>query len=167
MKKTAVLTFTLIMVMFAKGQNFPDNLYLHLYNYQVIKGELKPGLDLNNLSKSFNIEELVDNINTEVFSIFKFYHLEYEDPIISFLIIEKDKVEIYDILSFDVLIEKILDISNIDERSKTLCVKEILKILRVYFEVSDIKRLVIKKEFGKYHYFIPITNLKNKEGIIQ
>lgn len=144
----------------AKLEGFPKTA-------KIIKGELNPGLDLSDLGKSFNIEELVDSVNTEIFSIFKFHHLEHQDPKVSFLIIEKDNVEIYDILSFDVLIEKILDVSSLDERSKTLCVKEILKIVRAYFEVVDMGRLVIKKDFGKYHYFIPIKNLKNNEGVIQ
>lgn len=167
MKKIVVLIFPVFMVLFAKGQVFTDSLYLHLYNYQVIKGELKAGLDLSELSNSFNIEELVDSINTETFSIFKFYHLEYEESLTSFIIIEKDNIEIYDILSFDVLIEKILDCSSFSEKSKALCIKEVLKILRDYYEVVDMERLVIQKDFGKYHYFIPIMNMKNKEGIIK
>jgi hypothetical protein len=166
MKKIGVLLFTLVIVNLAKGNEFPDSLYLHLYNYQVIKGELEGGLDLSNLRKSFNIEVLVDNTNTKTFSIFKFYHLKYEDPITSFLVIEKDKTEIYDILSFDILIEKIFDVSSIDEKSKSLWTKEIFRILRNFFEIYDMERLVIKKDFGKYHYFIPLTNLKNKQGII-
>jgi len=167
MKKIVALIFMFFMVLFAKGQVITDSLYLHLYNYQVIKGELKTGLDLNELSNSFNIEELVDSINTETFRIFKFYHLEYEDPLTSFLIIEKDNIEIYDILSFDVLIEKILDVSSFSEKSKALCIKEVLKLRRDYYEVVDMERLVIQKNFGKYHYFIPIMNMKNKEGIIK
>ncbi|MFW5979046.1 MAG: hypothetical protein ACOCQ8_02945, partial [Bacteroidia bacterium] len=85
----------------------------------------------------------------------------------SFLIIEKDNIEIYDILSFDVLIEKILDVSSFSEKSKALCIKEVLKLRRDYYEVVDMERLVIQKNFGKYHYFIAIMNMKNKEGIIK
>lgn len=155
------------MGLLAKGQEITDSLYLHLYNYQVIKGELKSGLDLSKLSNSFNIEKLVDSINTETISIFKFYHLEYEEPLTSFLIIEKDNIEVYDILSFDVLIEKILDSSSLSEKSKVLCIKEVLKILRDYYEVVNMERLVIQIDFGNYHYYIPIMNMKNKEGIIK
>ncbi len=155
------------MVLFTKGQVITDSLYLHLYNYQVIKGELKSDLDSNELSNFFNIEELVDSINTETFCIFKFYHLEYEDPLTSFLIIEKDNIGIYDILSYDVLIEKILDVSYFSERSKALCIKEVLKTLREYYEVVDMERLVTRKVYGKYHYFIPVMNIKNKNGIIK
>lgn len=161
MKKIVALLFMLFIVLFAKGQVITDSLYLHLYNYQVIKGELKPGLDLNELGNSFNIENLIDGINTETFSIFKFYHLEYEEPLTSFLIIEKDNIEIFDIQSFDVLIEKILEVSSINDKSKALCIKEILKMLRKYYEVVDMERLVIQKNFGKYHYFIPVMNIKN------
>ncbi len=167
MKKIVILIFMFFIGTYSNGQIITDSLYFHLYNYQVIKGELKTGLDFNKLGNSFNIEKLVDGINTETFSIFKFYHLEYEEPLTSFLIIEKDNVEIYDILSFNVLIEKLLDSSSLCEKSKALCIKEILKILRNYYEIVNMERLVIQKDFGKYHYFIPIINIKNKEGIIK
>ena len=154
------------MVLLAKGQDFPDSLYLHLYNYEVIKGELKAGLDESDLSTSFYIEELIDSSNTEAFGVFKFYHLKYEEPLTSFLIIERDNIEIYDLLSFDTLIEKILD-ASIDEKLKGIWIKEVLRMLRSYYEVVDMEKLVVQKDFGKYHYFIPLSNLKNKEGIIR
>lgn len=37
-------------------------------------------------------------------------------------------------------------------------------MLRGFYEVTDMKRLVVQMDFGKYHYFIPI---KNKEGVIR
>lgn len=149
------------------SQEYNDSLYLHLYNYQVIKGELEEGLDLNELNSRFNIEELVNNTNTEQFSVFKFYHLEYEEPLTSFLILEKDNVEIYDILSFDVLIEKILDSPIRSVEIKKIWIKEVLKLLRSYYEVVDMERIVVEKSYGNYHYYIPVINLKNKVGVIK
>lgn len=166
MKKSIILMTISFMVLLVKGQDFPDSLYLHLYNYEVIKGELNVGLDESSLSTRFNIEELIEGSNTESFSVFKFYHLEYEEPLTSFLIIGKDNIEIYDLLSFDALIEKILD-ASIDEKLKGIWIKEVLRMLRSYYEVVDMEKLVVQKDFGKYHYFIPLTNLKNKEGIIK
>jgi hypothetical protein len=167
MKKIIIVVFVLFVAVLAKGQVFTDSLYFHLYNYQIITGELKTNLNLDELEREFNIESLVDSTNTETFSIFKFYHLKYEDPLTSFLIIEKDNIEIFDILSFDILIEKILDVTTIKERTKTLWIKEVLKILRFYYEDSDMERLVMRKDYGKYHYFISLKNLKNKDGIIK
>ncbi len=166
MKRIVVLIFISFVGLVVKGQGFSDSLYLHLYNYQVIKGELEANLELDKLSASFNIEPLIDSTNVETLSIFKFYHLEYEEPVISFLIVEKDNIEIYDLLSFDALIEKILD-ASIDERLKGIWIKEVLRMLRSYYEIVDMEKLVVQKDFGKYHYFIPLTNLKNKEGIIK
>lgn len=164
-----VVFFAVILFYSNRGfaQECNDSLYLHLYNYQVIKGELEEGLDLNKLSKRFNIEELVDSTNTEQFSIFKFYHLEYEEPLTSFLIFEKDNVEIYDMLSFDVLIEKVLDSPVCNEELKKTWIKEVLKELRSYYEVVDMERIVVEKNYGNYHYFIPVVNLKNKLGVIK
>jgi hypothetical protein len=167
MKRIIMLLFGLFIALFVKGQENTDSLYLHLYNYHVIKGELKTGMDLNKLPKSFNIVELIDSVNTDAFRIFKFYHLEYEDALTSFLIIEKGNVEIYDILSFDILIERILGVSELSEELKTACIKEILKQLREYNEIADMDKLVIQKDFGRYHYFIPLVNLKSKEGVIK
>lgn len=166
MKRIIVLISISFIVLLAKGQGFSDSLYLHLYNYQIIKGELEANLKLDKLSARFNIEPLIDSANTETLSIFKFYHLEHEEPLTSFLIVEKDNIEIYDLLSFDALIEKILD-TSINEKIKGIWIKEVLRMLRSYYEVVDMERLVVQKDFGKYHYFIPLANLKNKEGIIK
>ncbi|ASB48643.1 hypothetical protein [Alkalitalea saponilacus] len=166
MKKIITLISISFVILFAKGQAFSDSLYFHLYNYQIIKGELKADLELDKLCTRFNIEELIDSTNVETFSLYKFYHLEYEDPLTSFLIIKPNKIEIYDLLSFDALIETILD-TSIDEKVKALWIKEVLRMLRGFYEVVDMERLVIQKDFGKYQYFIPLSNLKNKEGIIR
>jgi|GEM_PF-3547626 len=164
-----IVFFFVILLFSNRGftQECNDSLYLHLYNYQIIRGELEEGLDLNELSNSFNVEDLVENTNTEQFSIFKFYNLVHEESSISFLIIEKNNVEIYDILSFCILIEKILDSPSCGEELKKIWIKEVLKLRRSYYELVDIERLVVEKNYGKYLYLIPVVNLKNKEGIIK
>ena len=167
MKKIVSLLVGIFLISYTNGQVFPDSLYLHLYNFKVITGELPADSQLDEIKSAFNIEPLVDSVNTESFGIFIFYHLVYEDALTSFLIIEKNNVEIYDILSFDVLIEKILDSSSIDEKSKALCIKEILRTLQSYYEVVNMERLVIQQDIGNYHYLMPIMNCKNHEGIIK
>ena len=167
MKKITLLLVGFFWISFTSGQVFPDSLYLHLYNFKVITGELPADSQSNEIKNIFSIDNLADSVNTESFGIFKFYHLVYEDALTSFLIIEKNNVEIYDILSFDVLIEKILDSSSLDEKSKVLCIKEILRTLQSYYGVVNMERLVIQQDIGNYHYLMPIMNCKNQEGIIK
>ena len=166
MKKITLLLVGFFLISFTSGQVFPDSLYLHLYNFKVITGELPTDSQSNEIKNIFSIDNLVDSVNTESFGIFKFYHLAYEDAIASFFIIENSNVEIYDILSFDVLIEKILDIPSFSEKSKNLCIKEILKELQSYYEIVDF-RIVLQQDFGTYHYILPAMNIKNQEGIIK
>jgi hypothetical protein len=147
------------------GQAFNDSLYLHLYNYQVINGELKDTeLRGRNLKDCFYIKDLVDSTNFDLFKIYKFHNLEQQEALTSFLVVENEIIEIYDILSFDALIERILD-SPICEKRKTIWVKEIIKKVRIFYEDFDMERLVIKKDYGRYHYFIPLLNFKNSKGI--
>ncbi len=167
MKGLILFIFISFLAPIATGQEFQDSLYFHLYNYQVLTGELELGLNLDELDHSFNIENLIDSSNTETFSIYKFYNLKYEESLMSFLIVEEENVEIYDILSFDVLIERILDLNICNEEKKILWVKEVLKILRNYYEDANMENLVVEKVYGKYHYFIPLKNLKSKEGIVK
>lgn len=167
MKNIITLITFFLAVNFAKGQIFTDSLFLHLYNYEVIKGELKEGLNLSELEQIFNIEELVDSVNNESFKIYKFYHLEYEEALTSYLVMDKNNIEIYDILSFDVLIERLLGVNELCEKSKAACIKEVLNALRSYYEVVDMEKLVIQKDYGKYHYYLPLVNFKNKEGVIK
>lgn len=166
MNKVFILITLFLNNSFVKGQVFPDSLYLHLYNYQIIKGELKSDLNLEKLSAIFNVEELIDNTNTKDFSIYKFYHLEYEEPLTSFIIIEQSSIEIYDLLSYSTLIEKVLD-ASINDKLKGIWIKEILRNLRSFYEVVDMTKLIMQKDYGKYHYYIPISNIKNNEGIIK
>jgi hypothetical protein len=163
MKKIMPLIIISFLFLNVKGQEFNDSLYFHLYNYQIISGELKSKIDRQSLNKSFNIEELVDKTNTGCFKIYKFYNLIYEESSISFLIIQNEKVEIYNILSYSALIERILDESTCNENTKVLLIKEVLKILRHYYEDADMGSLVMRKDYGKYLYFIPLKKLKNKE----
>lgn len=151
------------------AQTFDDSLYIHLYNFQVIKGEVKDTeLKGKSIKAFFRIENLIDidTANSELFRIYKFHNLEHEEALTSFLVVEKDVTEIYDIQSFDALVERILD-ANVCEKIKTKWVKEILKMQRIYYEDFDMGRLVIQKDYGSYHYFIPISNIKKKEGILK
>ncbi len=128
-------------------------------NYEIIKGEFYENSNCNDSKNNFYISDLVAGINSKAFSVYKFYHLKYQTPMISFLIIDNENVEIFDLLSFDVLIEKILN-SNIRENDKGVIIKEVLKFLRLYYEECNMKMLVFEQDFGKYHYFIPLMNLK-------
>ena len=81
---------------------------------------------------------------------------------------KKNSFEIYDILSFSVLIEKILDTSDLIEKSKTLLIKKVLKLLfNSYREDRDLEKFILRKDFGKYHYLIPLMNIKNSDGEIK
>lgn len=163
-----IIVCFIILTKMSFTQEFSDSLYLHLYNFQVIKGELQSGdVDMKDLSKSFYIQELIEGANSETFSIYKFYNLKYEEALISFLIIEKQKIEIYDILSFSAFIERVLDESPCNEKTKILWIKEVLKIRRDYYDEADMGYLEMQKDYGKYHYIIPLRNLKNEKGIIE
>lgn len=161
MKKTLLLIIISFLFSKVNGQVFNDSLYYHLYNYQKITGDLKLKLNKNSLNKSFHIVDLVVGTNTGCFKIYRFYNLIYEDPSVCFLIIENEKVEIYNILSYNALIDRILDETNNNERTKILWTKEVLKRLRDYYEDADMGSLVLKKDYGKYIYYFPLKDLKN------
>lgn len=146
------------------SQNFNDSLYLHLYNFHIIKGELKKeDISFNDLSKSFNIQELVAGTNTCSFKIYKFYNLKYEEVNTSILVIDDKNYEIYDILSFSYLINKILDV-DFDCAKKKFWIKEILKLLDEYKSI-DLGSAVFEKEIKGFKYYIPLKNLKNETEI--
>ena len=83
----------------------------------------------------------------------------------SIFIVEKDNIEVYDRLSFYLLIDKILDLKNVNERSKAVWIKGILNILYLYN--GDIGKLGLKYSYGYYNYFIQGLNIKNAGGILK
>lgn len=165
MKKFVLLIFITLIPLLSKSQVFPDSLYLHLYNFMIIKGELEANRDVSKLNELFCIKELVINTNTEAFSIYMFKHQVYEDALPSIFIVEKDNIEVYDRLSFYLLIDKILDLKNVNERSKAVWIKGILNILYLYN--GDIGKLGLKYSYGYYNYFIQGLNIKNAGGILK
>ena len=143
-------------------QTFNDSLYQHLFNFHSIKGELTKsdicsiGLGLE---KIFHILELVPNTNTSQFKIYTFENLKTETGHKDFLVINNDNYELYDVLSFSMLINKILDM-NVDFTVKTLWIREILKILDLYKSVN-LENAVVEKRVKNYVYFFPLSKYRN------
>ncbi|MDR2841153.1 MAG: hypothetical protein LBV75_07870 [Paludibacter sp.] len=168
MKKIFLFSFVFSFAFSIKAQEFKDSLYIHLYDFQIITGELNPNdLDLNDLSRYYYIGELVESANTKAFGIYVFYNLKFSHSVSSFLIIEDENYEIYDIFSSDDLIEKILDLKCCDETTKKDWIKAILNNLRSFNEKFELGELTLRKKYGKYHYIFALKNLKNDKGIIE
>jgi hypothetical protein len=161
---TILLAFTYNGLLMA--QEFKDSLYLHLYNYQLISGEIKINdIDVKDLKSSFYVKELAENENIDSFKIYKFYNLRYTESLTDFLVIEGENIEIYNLFSYRSLIEKILDL-NICDKKKLVWVKEMLKIYDDFNNI-DIGNNIMRKQYGKYKYFIPLNNMKNESSFIK
>jgi hypothetical protein len=165
MKKLILVIAIILLPVLSKSQVFPDSLYLHLYNFLILKGELDANRDISKLKELFFIKELVNYSNIENFKIYTFNQQAYEDGLPSIFTLEKDTFEIYDRLSFYILIEKILDLKNVNEQSKNIWIKGILNVLYMYN--GDIGDLGLMYSYGKYIYYIKERNNKNSDGIIK
>ena len=160
MKKIITIIASFFIIEIGLSQSFSDNLYEHLYNFQILKGELKEGDFCSiELKKSFYVQELVLNTNTPTFEVYTFYNLKYEEVNVDFLVIENNNFELYDVLGFSVLIDRILD-KDVDFVVKTLWIKEILKVLDSYKNVN-LDNSIVVKNVNNFTYFIPLRNYRN------
>ena len=160
MKKIFTIAIFFFIVKIGLSQSFNDSLYRHLYDFQIHNGELKKGdLSPSELKESFYIQELIPNTNTPKFKVYTFFNLKHEEVNIDFLVIEDENYELYDVRSFSVLVNKILD-KNFDCSVKMLWIKKILQILDSFKSVN-LDNSIVEKNYSGFTYFIPLGNYNN------
>ena len=163
MKKILIIAIFFFIVKIGLSQSFNDVLYSHLYDFQVVNGELKKGdLSLSELKESFYIQELIPNTNTPEFKVYTFFNLKHEEVNTDFLVIDDENYELYDVRSFSVLVNKILD-ENINCTVKILWIKKILQILDSFKSVN-MDNSIVEKNYSGFTYFIPLGNYNNSEN---
>ncbi len=168
MKKLIVLLlFILCNFAFVQGQNFPDSLYLHLYNYKIITGEISEEVKPNDLKSSFIIKELIENSNTENFSLYSFYYYTEESDISSFIAIINNSITIYSILSFEQIVDDILN-TPLELNIKILLIKKVSEYLSLYcYKGVSRHRMVFLMDYDNFKYIITGSEIKNINGIIK
>lgn len=165
-KYLMIVFFLLILSTKITARDFSDNLYLHLYNYQLYSGRMEDTtIVINKLKKEIVIKDLVDSLNTDSFGVYKFYDIRCGDTGINFLIMDKEYNEIYDISSYSALIERILDL-NTCEKKKNLWIKAVLK-LSDYCIDKDPGKMLMVNSYSKFEYILPSEKIRWHKGFIK
>ena len=66
------------------AQQFNDSVYIHLYNFDKLKGELDSGTSKNQLKEKYFIKDLVSDTNVQELKLYKFNNLFHSSPEVGF-----------------------------------------------------------------------------------
>ncbi len=138
-----------------------DTLCFRLTQFEEIRGnKLRYTSDSDHICSNFIINEMSADSNC-IIRLFKFENAMYEGSYPGFILTENDNVEIYDILAFSNLIDRVI---NSDIKTETLKTWITLIINSYYKQIYEINtsNMIIKFNKGNCDFHVTLSSMKRK-----
>jgi len=138
-----------------------DSLCFRLSQFEKIKGnDLKYTSDTDHICSNFNIIELPTDSN-RINRLFIFENVMYEESDPGFILIEKNKIEIYDLFTFSHLIKRIIN-SNVHPDTLKVWIVIILEHYDQLLSEMSTGNIIIKFNKGLCDFYVTSRSVKKK-----
>lgn len=149
------------------AQTYSSEMYSNIKEYYALKGIKIETTSQKEIKEKIEIVELVKDLNSSQVSMYTFC-LDGCEAQFDIIIVEKDSVELYEILAINSILSRVLDLSKkysdiSNNRKDIKWIDEILKLHLMALNQSIFNCCVVEVKRGLYTYNLMLGSLKKNE----